>query len=262
LRCPDGHTFDIARQGYINLLPGDAHPTTADDSRMVAAREFFLGRGHFSGLRSVVSDTAIRCLSAAGADRPGTQAVIDVGAGTGYYLAEILDRLPEAVGLALDLSKHSLRRAARAHERMGAVVCDAWKELPLRESAAALVLDIFSPRNAPEFRRILDRHGHVVVVTPTQRHLEELIPVLGMLTVDPRKEQRVEQTFAGLFSPAGSEEYDQELRLDQEEIAALVGMGPSAHHLPESELHDRLKKLTEPVSVTLSVNVAVYRPAP
>jgi 23S rRNA (guanine745-N1)-methyltransferase len=262
LRCAVGHTFDVARKGYVNLLPGDARPTTADSPRMVVARESFLGQGHFSGLRSAVANTAVRCLNVAGTDRPGTQAVVDVGAGTGYYLAAILDRLPEAVGLALDLSKHSLRRVARAHERMGAVVYDAWKELPLRDSAATLVLDIFAPRNAPEFRRILDRRGHVIVVTPTAKHLGELVPTLGLLTVDPLKQQRVEKAFSGLFVPAGWEEYDQELRLDREEIAALVSMGPSAHHLPESELHDRLKALTEPFQVTLSVNVSVYRPAP
>ncbi len=261
LCCAAGHSFDVARQGYVNLLPGDARPTTADDPRMVAARETFLGRGHFSGLRTVVSDTAVRCLSAMEADHPVAQAVVDVGAGTGYYLADILHRLPNTVGLALDLSKHSLRRAAGVHERMGAVVCDAWQELPLHDSVAALVLDIFAPRNAPEFLRILDRRGHVVVVTPTERHLGELVPALGLLTVDPRKQQRVEQTFSGLFVLAGYEGYDEELRLDREEIAALVGMGPSAHHLPEAAVHDRLKALAEPVLVTLSVTVSVYRPA-
>ena len=61
--------------------------------------------------------------------------VLDLGAGTGWYLARVLDRLPGRSGLALDLSRHALRRAARAHARIGAVAADAWGPLPVRDAA-------------------------------------------------------------------------------------------------------------------------------
>ncbi len=261
LRCPFDHSFDIARYGYVNLLPGDARATTADSPRMVAARETFLARGHFSGLRCAISATAIRCLEEGRGGKPDTQAVIDVGAGTGYYLAGALDQLPETVGLALDLSKYSLRRAARAHERMGAVVCDVWKEWPLAAGSATLILDIFAPRNAPEFRRVLAPDGYLIVVTPTERHLRELVCTLGLLSVDTQKQQRIEETFAGLFLPAWSEGYETQVALDRVDMTALANMGPSAHHLAGDDLNIRLDTLPPSMTVTLSVTLSVYRPA-
>jgi 23S rRNA (guanine745-N1)-methyltransferase len=70
------------------------------------------------------------------ADGPGC--VVDVGAGTGYYLAVVLERLTDRVGLALDVSKYALRRAARAHRRVGAVACDVWHGLPVATDSAAV----------------------------------------------------------------------------------------------------------------------------
>lgn len=262
LRCASGHTFDIARQGYVNLLPGDARSTTADTAEMVAARERFLQAGHFAGLGTRLADTVA---AQAGRDRDaetrdGPDCVLDAGAGTAYYLIGILDRLPQAVGMAVDLSKHALRRAARAHERLGAVACDIWRGLPVRDGAVATVLDIFAPRNAVEFRRVLAPQGRLMMVTPTDRHLQELVSSLELVSVDPRKEQRVEETLAGIFAPLTSEAYEEEMTLAHDDIAALVGMGPSARHLQADELGRRLAMLPPAVAVTLSVTVSVYRP--
>src|SRR5690606_6340959 len=89
---------------------------------------------------------------ASGADRP---LIVDAGAGTGHLLARVLDRAgPHAVGLALDISKHAIKRAARAHPRIGAVVADVWRPIPIRDGRAALVMNAFAPRNGPEFARI------------------------------------------------------------------------------------------------------------
>ena len=81
--------------------------------------------------------------------------IVDLGAGTGWYLARALERLRGTTGLALDVSKPALRRAARAHPSLAAVACDAWGPLPLRDGGVAAVLDIFAPRNAAEIARVL-----------------------------------------------------------------------------------------------------------
>src|SRR5579859_1324075 len=113
LRCPARHAFDVARQGYANLLPGGAHTGTGDTAAMVAARVDFLGAGHYAPIADAL----------AAAVPAGTEHVVDLGAGTGSYLARVLDAVPAAHGLALDISKFALRRAAKAHPRAGAVVC-------------------------------------------------------------------------------------------------------------------------------------------
>src|SRR5262249_28297004 len=156
--------------------------------------------------------------------------VADVGAGTGYYLAAVLDRLPDRAGLALDVSKFALRRAARAHERIGAVAADAWEHLPVADGAAAVGLHIFAPRSGGELRRILHPAGALLVVTPNPEHLGELAGPLRLLAVDPRKDERL----AGKLGPYLDLREQRQLRfgvrLGHRDIAAAVAMGPSAWH--------------------------------
>ena len=276
LRCLSGHSYDVARQGYVNLLPGGARPGTADTADMVAARESFLASGHFSGLRAFVCDVAERAVAdgpsrakrtgapAAGgsgaktSESPTEGSILEVGAGTGYYLAAVLDRFPGRLGLALDISKFAARRAARAHERMAAVVCDAWSVLPVADACASLILDIFAPRNAPEFRRALRRDGALLVVTPSVRHLEELVAALGLLKVDERKPERLEQALAADFILVERSEYEERLSLSPRDAGALAAMGPSAHHTRSEEPAARLAAAGETIEVTLSVVASTY----
>ncbi|WP_289008112.1 putative RNA methyltransferase [uncultured Thermomonospora sp.] len=253
LRCAAGHSFDIARQGYVNLLPGNARAGTADTPEMVRSRAAFLSAGHFGGLADLLAERAGAAL-AAGA------CVLDAGAGTGYYLARLLDRVPGAVGLAIDVSKHSLRRAARAHPRIGAVVADLWRPLPVRTAAVEAILNVFAPRNGAEFHRVLKPDGTLYVVTPTARHLGRLIPDLGLLKVDARKHERTGRALGEHFLLAGTEDYETEVRLSHDEVATLVEMGPSARHLSPQELRAKVGKLPDPVLVPLSVTISAYRP--
>jgi 23S rRNA (guanine745-N1)-methyltransferase len=252
VRCGAGHSFDVARQGYLNLLPGDARTGTADTAAMVAARERFLAGGHYV---PVADRLAAVCEQAVGADG----CVVDVGAGTGFYLATVLERLPDRVGLALDISKHALRRAARADPRIGAVGCDAWRPLPVRDGVAALALSVFAPRDPDELARILAPGGALAVVTPTRGHLSELVPAVGMLTVQERKRERLEGKLGGAFATEGETDVEHQLALGHADLRALVAMGPSARHLDADQVAERVAALPEPFAVTLSVRVATYR---
>ena len=223
--CPNGHSFDVARQGYASLLTGDARTGTADTREMVGAREAFLGAGHYEPAADSLAAECARVV----AGRPGG-AIVDVGAGTGYYLARTLDLLPDRVGLALDVSKHALRRAAGAHPRIGAVACDAWRALPVRTGVAAAVLSVFSPRNGAEMRRILRPDGILLLITPTPRHLAELTAALGLLSVDERKEERLEDQLGPFFELTRRSEHEWVMALGHADVEHLVGMGPSARH--------------------------------
>jgi 23S rRNA (guanine745-N1)-methyltransferase len=242
VRCEQGHSFDVARQGYLSLGLGGSAPREGDTSAMVAARERFLAGGHFEPL-----------VEALGEELAGAAPLVDVGAGTGWYLARLLDRLPGALGLALDVSKPALRRAARAHPRAAAVGCDVWAALPLRDGVAGTVLNVFAPRNGPEIARVLRPGGAALVVTPGDRHLAELVEPLGLLRVDERKEERLAAALEPALRVVGRRAVTWQLRLDGAAVRDLVAMGPSAFHLDPEALADRVAALPEPVEVTASV---------
>jgi 23S rRNA (guanine745-N1)-methyltransferase len=249
LRCPAGHTFDISRHGYVSLLTG-ARATSGDDAAMTRARDRFLATGRFGPIRRIVAQLAADAV-------PEQSTVVDVGCGTGYYLAGVLDQLPDARGLGLDSSVRALRATARAHERAAAAGWDVFRPLPLADAMADVVLDVFAPRNATEFHRVLRPDGRLVVVRPTRRHLCELRSrVPGMVTIDPAKERRLHNVLSPFFEAAATEPVEYVTSLTRPEALDLVGMTPSARHLNGADLGDHG---LVPDRVTVSVLATAYR---
>ena len=244
LHCPAGHSFDIARQGYVNLVPGHA-----DTLEMVEARDGFLRAGHFRPLAAALAEEA---RSAAG------HVVVDLGAGTGHYLARVLDGLPGARGIAIDASPAALRRAARAHERAAAVGADVWKPLPLRDAIATTVLSVFAPRNASEMARVLVAGGVLLALTPTTRHLYELVGPLGLLSVPDDKDDRLDAQLEGHFTLTARRPLEHAMFLTHEEATQLVRMGPSSWHVDEAELAAGLARLPDPLTVTASMTLSRF----
>jgi 23S rRNA (guanine745-N1)-methyltransferase len=252
LRCSRGHSFDVARQGYASLLAGGARAPAGDSPEMVAAREEVLRAGHLDLIADALAEESAR-LAPDGA-------VLEVGAGTGFYLARVLERLPGRIGLALDVSKPALRRAARAHERIYAVAGDAWDSLPLGDSVAALVLSVFAPRQPAEMARVLAPGGSLLVVTPTERHLAELVGPLGLLSVERGKDERLDEQLGPWFGLAGKRGVEARITLSHLDVERVVAMGPSARHAEPAELRDAIAGLPDPVLVTMSVTIGRWRP--
>ncbi|EPH00306.1 hypothetical protein HMPREF1531_02414 [Propionibacterium sp. oral taxon 192 str. F0372] len=217
VRCPHGHSFDIARQGQLNLL-GRSSPPNADTMEMVAARARFLDSGAYGPI--------METLVTACANIPGP--VVEVGAGTGHYLRRLLSGR-EYPHLAVDVSAMATRWAAR--HGLASVVADTWAGLPLRDATVGLLACIFAPRNPSEFARILRPGGSLVVVTPTVDHLVELRRLGGLLEITADKLDRLDAALGiegikltqrtGVRFP---------LHLGCDEVADLVGMGPNAFH--------------------------------
>lgn len=248
LRCPAGHTFDVARQGYVSLLTG-SRATSGDDAAMVQARQRFLATGGYAPIREALAGLAAEAL-------PEDGTVVDIGCGTGYYLTGVLDRLPGARGLGVDASTRALRAAARAHPRAAAACFDAFRPFPLEDHAVDVLLDVFAPRNPPEFHRVLRPTGRLVVARPADGHLKELRErVPGMVAIDPDKEQRLQRALDPCFEAEGTRHVDYAVPLSRQEAVDLVGMTPSARHLTDDDLADAL-----PGQVTVSVLVTSYRP--
>lgn len=213
LVCEQRHGFDVARQGYVNLL-GRAAPQHADTAAMVAARDRFLSAGHYSP----ITDAVTGAVGDAGR-------VLEVGAGTGHYIAAAL--APGAAGLAMDISVPACRRAARVHPALASIVADTWAGLPLRDASVDVLLCVFAPRNAGEFRRVLRPGGRIVIVVPNAEHLVELRQEHGLLGIDDDKVEQLEAAF-GSAAEVRRVAYDAEL--DAAAATDIVAMGPNAFH--------------------------------
>lgn len=255
LICASGHSFDVARQGYVALLPPGRRTAGGDSAGMVAARDAFLGAGHYAPITAAVSAAA---QAVAGPATGSERCVVELGAGTGHHLAALLEALPGWRGIALDASRPALRRAARAHPRIAAVACDVWLELPVQDATADLVIDVFAPRNGPEIARVLSARGALVVVTPTPRHLNQLVAALGLLAVDADKQARVQITLSPHLRSVSRSEVEFELALGHADVQALVAMGPSAHHLGADDVRRGIAQLPAEFGVTASVIVETF----
>jgi SAM-dependent methyltransferase len=251
LRCPRGHAYDVAREGHVTLLPSRRRPAPGDDAAMVAARTAVLDGGHFRALTDSLAQIAT-----AGEPR----VVLDVGAGTGHHLAAVLDLLPGAVGIALDASRAALRRASRVHPRIASVRADVWQSVPLIDATVDLALNVFAPRHPAELARVLRAGSMLVVATPAPQHLHELA-ALHRVRIAPRKSEQLRRQLAPLFVLLGVRRIAWQIRATRAEAAAIVSMGPAAHHLTAAG-HRRLASLPEPCTVTAAVDVHMFRRPP
>ncbi|WP_431309470.1 putative RNA methyltransferase [Gordonia sesuvii] len=267
LICASSHRFDVARQGYVSLLDGRATPHRSDTAAMVAARRRVHESGLFDPVARLVADgvTAGPVPSSDRSDittgRPDL--VLDAGAGTGHYLSATLDAADELHGIGLDLSKYCARAVARSHPRAAAVVADVWRPLPIRSGVIGAVLSVFSPRNVAEFARVLHPDGVLIVVTPDDDHLTEIIGPMGMLSVADDKAQRLRSSLGGLFEVTDERPARYRYDADTALLADLVAMGPSAFHLSDDEIARAAQAMTRTtgrVPVTVSVTAAICRP--
>jgi 23S rRNA (guanine745-N1)-methyltransferase len=223
LVCAQGHTFDVAREGYVNLLPSGRRARDLGDSRpMLTARRSFFDRGHYDPLAARIADKALPFLPAGGS-------VVDLGCGEGYYLGW-LHRAGDFCCIGVDASKDAARLASRRYPRAGFVVADLWRDTCIASAAADLALNIFAPRHATEFARLLRPGGRLLVCLPAAGHLGALRQRYGLMGIESGKEERLRHQTAEQFEWIGREELRFPLQLTGPDVAALCAMRPDARH--------------------------------
>lgn len=160
LCCPAGHSFDVAKQGYVNLLMKNGHGKRhGDDRLMVAARREFLEKGYYAPLREAVS-----AMTGQG------RVVLDAGCGEGYYTAAFAEHNQV---LGIDISKDALRYASSRCKNARFAVASI-SDIPLPDACADTVVTIFAPDSNREFLRVLRPGGHLITALPMEEHLWEL----------------------------------------------------------------------------------------
>lgn len=233
LQCPARHSFDVAREGYVNLLPSHRKRSRepGDSRDMIDARR----RVHGADVYRPLVDAIIAALAPHVA--PG-DAVLDLGCGEGYYTQGIMAEIADARFYGVDIAKPAVRMAAKACTQASFAVASAY-DLPLPENCMSAVFNVFAPVSVPELQRVLRPGGLYLKVTPGARHLWAL---RQLLYDEPRPHVEAQPTPPG-FTLENSRSLPFKLDLHGELLRDLVAMTPYAYG-GQRENKARLEALT------------------
>lgn len=177
LKCQNNHTFDIAKEGYVNLLlvnqKRSKHP--GDNKIMVNARRSFLEGEFYAPLVSKLSNLVEQiCIENDLSDIK----VLDVGCGEGYYMASLQKKLTKNTAmLGFDISKEAIKMASKKYKDLCFFVASV-KQMPIISNSINFIISIFSPIKEDEFFRVLRNNGYVIIVTPNTKHLTGLTNII------------------------------------------------------------------------------------
>lgn len=169
--CANNHHFDIAKEGYLNLLPVNAKNSKnpGDNKDMMNARRGFLNSNGYLPLADKINEITIRLL-----DGKEQAQLLDLGCGEGYYTNLLASKLSESYVInALDISKIAVRYAAKRNKNINFCVASAY-DVPLADKSLDLLLRIYAPSSDSELQRLLKPGGYMITVTPAPRHLFQL----------------------------------------------------------------------------------------
>lgn len=169
--CANNHHFDIAKEGYLNLLPVNAKNSKnpGDNKDMMQARRAFLNSDGYLPLAEKVSELVSAYLT--GSDQAQ---ILDLGCGEGYYTASLAAKLPEQFVInGLDISKVAIRYAAKRCKNINFCVASAY-DVPLADNSLDALIRIYAPSLESELQRLIKPQGYMITVTPAPRHLYQL----------------------------------------------------------------------------------------
>jgi 23S rRNA (guanine745-N1)-methyltransferase len=253
--CANGHAFDVARSGYVNLLqPQDRRSKTPGDTpEAVAARRRFLERGHAAPLVEAI----VRALPL----RAG-ESLLDAGCGVGVHTVAFREAYG-VVACGVDISIPAIELAARRYPGCLWLVANADRVLPFEDASLDAVTSITARLNPEEFRRVLRPDGRLLVAIPAPDDLLELREAILGDRVERDRVERTVAMFSPLFTLAQHQRIRHRVRLDRE---AMTDVMSSSYRGLRTRERERLERV-EPMEVTLSRDLLVFvhpesRPSP
>ena len=235
--CVNGHSFDIAKEGYLNLNLKSS-VKTGDEKEMVRARKAFLEKGCYLFLRDRLNEII---------DELHPESLIDLGCGEGYYTKSF--NVKDKIGI--DLSKEALRLASR-NDKSTQYVLKTIFDVPLADKGTDLIITIFAPVSK-EISRLLKNDGYFILVRPDERHLYELkeavyeSPYLNEIEEVPVEGMKLIREF----------KINSKSRLSNEELTDLFKMTPY-YHKTSAEDFAKLSK-TDELEVSFSFIISLYK---
>jgi len=258
-QCSQGHSFDIAREGYVHLLPvqNKRSREPGDSKAMVAARQRFLNAGHYEAIAAAINEAVLAGMLAG----TGTStACLDAGCGEGYYLRELGKVVPENLELGvlgLDISKWAVRSAAK-QDGQATWVVGTNAHLPVADNSIDRLLCVFGFPVFEEFARVIKPGGRLIMVDPGPAHLRELREIIYPTLIERPESDRI---YPEPFQSLDCQTVTHRLKLDGEQsIADLLAMTPHLYRAPAAGVAKAMA-LTQ-LEVTLDVRVQLLVSTP
>lgn len=241
--CKKHHSFDIAKQGYVNLLPvqnkKSLHP--GDTKEMLKARREFLNSGIYNPICSAVTNKACLLLNDI-----NTPQIVDIGCGEGYYTTAIKNTLGNCVCMGIDISKDAVKMAcSRSKEIMWTVATAGC--LPVADNSTDLITAMFSLISESEYSRILKKGGYVIEVIAGNNHLIELKHIIYDQVY---KQNKMPATINSNFTEVSREENQFSFTLDNSQLKNLLIMTPHFWRIKK----ENRQKLEQTPQLTLTAH--------
>jgi len=238
--CLQGHAYDKAKSGYVNLMIGSSSKAHGDEEAMILSRNRFLSGGYYEPLRLELCES-LKSFH--------LSSLVDLGCGEGYYTNQ-LEMILKIPVLGIDLSKSALKIAAKANPKVDYVLANITKT-PIADHSCDAVLSIFSPFEVKEVQRIGQRY--FIVVRPGPKHLYELKEMLY--------DHVVENPLPEVNYPGATciQEKELNFRLDlkHEALSDLLMMTPYAHTSPQSGLQ-KVRQLDH-LTVSAAFHISIFQ---
>ena len=245
LKCSNRHSFDLAKFGYVNLAPPIKQSTNYDKENF-QNRQQILEAGFYQAILEGISDIL--------ATKSSAKTVLDIGCGEGFYSRKLQESHSDKTFYAFDISKDSVQIAAKSEPNWAVnwFVGDLAR-LPIKDASMDILLDIFSPANYGEFRRVLSKDGILIKVIPTENHLKEIRQMVqDQLTKKDYSNQDIKEHFQEHFSIQSSQIASLTKPISAEQRQALLAMTPLLFHVDHTKID--WSQLTE---ITIEAEILV-----
>ena len=245
LKCKNRHSFDLAKFGYVNLAPQIKQSANYDKENF-QNRQQILEAGFYQAILEGVSDLL--------AANPSAKTVLDIGCGEGFYSRKLQESHSDKTFYAFDISKDSVQIAAKSEPNWAVnwFVGDLAR-LPIKDGSMDILLDIFSPANYGEFRRVLSKDGILIKVIPTKNHLKEIRQkVQDQLTNKDYSNQDIKNHFQEHFTILSNQTASLTKPITAEQLQALLSMTPLLFHIDQTKID--WSQLTE---ITIEAEILV-----
>ena len=240
LVCSVGHSFDLAKQGYVNLYRGK--PINEYTKESFQERQVILQRGMYAHLLEEICSFLRKTLES-GMDSVEKKVLVDAGCGEGYYTREIAQQFDHLQMYGTDLSRDSIQLAAGTANGMGAGPAEIkWfvsdiSKLPVADGSVDYVLDIFTSANYQEFQRVLGEEGYLIKIIPGEGHVKELREAAkDQLYHKEYKERKGAAVFAEQFELVEQKIVSRTFSVSPEERDIFIRMTPLLFAVDKSKI--------------------------